>query len=229
MKITNDSHEASSSASSMTDDSTVPASPQEGCHIGGEGEGVSEDGQDERSDGDGSVIVRGNRGDGGREGSKEPRDLRVRMDLRAGHRCFRISVRAETASRLPFPCASPSTEKWTKLGKQQQQQRPRVIPGMRLRRDMWGNTVRVFTEEEVARHNQPGDAWLVVDGCVYDVSSWMDKHPGGIDAIMKRAGGVQDCSVDFGFHSTEARRLWQRLHIGELEGKPSALSGCVIA
>ena len=123
----------------------------------------------------------------------------------------------------------PHAEKWTKLGQQQQQRCPRLIPGMRLASDMWGNTVRVFTEEEVARHNQPGDAWLVVHGSVYDASSWMDNHPGGIDSIMNRAGGVRDCSMDFEFHSNEARRLWRRLKIGELEGKTSAFSGCVIA
>ena len=48
---------------------------------------------------------------------------------------------------------------------------------------------------------------VVVHGSVYDASSWMDNHPCGIDSIMNRAGGVQDCSMDFEFHSNEARRL----------------------
>ena len=36
----------------------------------------------------------------------------------------------------------------------------------------------IFTIEEVLKHNKNGDAWLIIDRKVYDVSDWTD-HPGG--------------------------------------------------
>ena len=105
--------------------------------------------------------------------------------------------------------------------------------GVRIRYDWLGNEIRVYTREEVARHNKVGDAWLVVDLKVFDASSWVHHHPGGINAIMTRAGGpksskeAKDASLDFEFHSENARRLWRKLEIGELEPDPSKGS-CVI-
>ena len=41
---------------------------------------------------------------------------------------------------------------------------------------------------EVSRHNAANDLWLVVDGKVYDVTDFVDEHPGGVDAILKKPG-----------------------------------------
>lgn len=34
---------------------------------------------------------------------------------------------------------------------------------------------------EVSKHQRQGDAWVVVDGVVYDVSHFVDTHPGGVE------------------------------------------------
>lgn len=44
-----------------------------------------------------------------------------------------------------------------------------------------------YTEAEVAKHNTPDDAWLIIDGKIYDVSGWGVQHPGG-DIIYSYAG-----------------------------------------
>lgn len=44
--------------------------------------------------------------------------------------------------------------------------------------------------EEVQEHQSNGDLWLVIDGKVYDVSDFMDEHPGGSDILMDVAGTV---------------------------------------
>lgn len=36
-----------------------------------------------------------------------------------------------------------------------------------------------LTKEEVSRHNSASDAWIIVDGKVYDVTTYVDLHPGG--------------------------------------------------
>jgi len=38
---------------------------------------------------------------------------------------------------------------------------------------------KVYTLQEVARHNQLHDAWTPVHGNVYDVTNWIHIHPGG--------------------------------------------------
>lgn len=36
-----------------------------------------------------------------------------------------------------------------------------------------------FTIAQIAEHNKPSDAWIIIDDGVYDVSAWGEKHPGG--------------------------------------------------
>mmetsp|Transcript_17009 Transcript_17009/g.31879 ORF Transcript_17009/g.31879 Transcript_17009/m.31879 type:complete len:326 (+) Transcript_17009:52-1029(+) len=49
-----------------------------------------------------------------------------------------------------------------------------------------------LTAEEVAKHRKPGDAWTIFQGRVYDITSYLDFHPGGKGTIMKGAG--KDCT-----------------------------------
>ncbi|KAL6067105.1 Acyl-CoA desaturase [Balamuthia mandrillaris] len=53
---------------------------------------------------------------------------------------------------------------------------------------------RLITEEELARHNSPGDYWLSVGLKVYNVSSFVERHPGG-DLILQGVG--KDVTVLF--------------------------------
>ena len=55
-------------------------------------------------------------------------------------------------------------------------------------------TVRQYTRAEVSKHNTPEDLWVIIrqrdtgDYRVYDLSSYVDEHPGG-DGILNQAGG----------------------------------------
>lgn len=50
---------------------------------------------------------------------------------------------------------------------------------------------RVVSVQEVQKHQSPGDLWVVIHGKVYDVSHFMDEHPGGSDVLMDVAGTVR--------------------------------------
>ena len=44
-----------------------------------------------------------------------------------------------------------------------------------------------ITYDELAMHTKPDDAWLALNGVVYDVSVYLQYHPGG-DIILTGAG-----------------------------------------
>lgn len=70
-----------------------------------------------------------------------------------------------------------------------------------------------FTPTEVAKHSSSEDAWLIIDGKVYDVTDF--DHPGG-DVLLSYAG--QDASEVFAaMHPTAAPRAYLKtLCIGSL-------------
>ncbi|KAH6681172.1 mitochondrial fmn-dependent dehydrogenase [Plectosphaerella plurivora] len=49
--------------------------------------------------------------------------------------------------------------------------------------------------DEVQKHKSEDDCWVIIDGMVYDLTDFLQKHPGGADAILAMAG--QDASSMF--------------------------------
>ena len=75
---------------------------------------------------------------------------------------------------------------------------------------------KLFTICQVRRHNHADSTWLVAGDRVYDATSILRGHPGGADCILRKAGGVVDCTQDLQFHSKSAIRMWKRHEIGRL-------------
>ncbi|XP_014733310.1 PREDICTED: cytochrome b5 reductase 4 isoform X2 [Sturnus vulgaris] len=44
------------------------------------------------------------------------------------------------------------------------------------------------TEDELSKHNKKEDCWICIRGFVYNVTPYMEYHPGGEDELMKAAG-----------------------------------------
>ena len=76
----------------------------------------------------------------------------------------------------------------------------------------------LLTAEEVARHNKEGDCWLIIRGKVYDVSQYLDDHPGGVEVVTDVAGKDATEDYDDVGHSEEADEMMRDYYIGDLNG-----------
>ncbi|KAG6378370.1 Flavocytochrome c [Boletus reticuloceps] len=66
-----------------------------------------------------------------------------------------------------------------------------------------------FTTAEVAKHNKKDDVWVIINGQVLDVTSFLPDHPGGEKAILLYAG--RDATEEFNMlHDPKARLVQSR-------------------
>lgn len=76
----------------------------------------------------------------------------------------------------------------------------------------------VYTLEEISKHNKKDDAWLVVNGYVYDITNYVDLHQGGDKAILNYAGKPDATEAVFGpQHPKTVKTLLQRYKIGKVK------------
>lgn len=82
---------------------------------------------------------------------------------------------------------------------------------------MESSTSKLFVFDEVAKHNQTKDCWLIIDGKVYDVTPFMDDHPGGDEVLLSSTG--KDATNDFEDvgHSDSARDMMAKYLIGDVD------------
>lgn len=77
-----------------------------------------------------------------------------------------------------------------------------------------------YTIDEVALHRNAKDHWTVINGKVYDLTSFVSLHPGG--PLILSTGGI-DASVlyeQYHFqHKARADAILKKYYVGEFEGK----------
>ena len=76
-----------------------------------------------------------------------------------------------------------------------------------------------FSREEVARHRSKDSLWIAHADKVYDVTDFVQRHPGGADILVEHAGGcVSDVmsSSDPHQHSNAAYQILNKYYIGDL-------------
>jgi len=76
--------------------------------------------------------------------------------------------------------------------------------------------IKVFSLEEVAKHNTKSDAWIVINGKVADITKWIPKHPGG-DIIMKGVGKDATSLFNSIGHDEYAKNMFKKYQIGVLK------------
>lgn len=82
----------------------------------------------------------------------------------------------------------------------------------------------MLTRAEVAKHNTEESLWCIIDHRVYDLTDFVDAHPGGSVVLAQVAG--QDATVDFyNLHRQEVLEKYRdQFCIGTIEGeKPEVI------
>ncbi|KAM9964448.1 hypothetical protein ACTFIW_004212 [Dictyostelium discoideum] len=71
-----------------------------------------------------------------------------------------------------------------------------------------------YTMEEVSKHDKVDDLWMVINQKVYDVTSFVNDHPGGGDYLIQNAGKeATNEFLDVG-HSQKAVDMLKDYYIG---------------
>ncbi|KAL2441174.1 putative cytochrome b5 [Exophiala dermatitidis] len=77
-----------------------------------------------------------------------------------------------------------------------------------------------FTFSEVSEHSTKKDLWVVIHDKVYNVSSFVDEHPGGEEVLLDVGGqDATEAFEDVG-HSDEAREILNGLLVGNVKRAP---------
>ncbi|CCW59608.1 unnamed protein product [Phytomonas sp. EM1] len=82
--------------------------------------------------------------------------------------------------------------------------------------NLWQKKWPLLSDEEICKHNNRMSLWIVSGNSVYDVTSFLNSHPGGDAILLRCGGGSKNCAEDFALHSQFGQRQWERLKIGEI-------------
>ncbi|XWS76832.1 hypothetical protein CRYUN_Cryun01aG0211500 [Craigia yunnanensis] len=80
-----------------------------------------------------------------------------------------------------------------------------------------GSGQKVFVYEDVAKHKERNSCWLLISGKVYDVTPFLEEHPGGDEVLLAASG--KDATEDFEDvgHSDDAKEMMEKYYIGEVD------------
>lgn len=77
------------------------------------------------------------------------------------------------------------------------------------------STRKTISSTEVAKHSTKDDCYLIVKNIVYDVTTYIDKHPGGKSKIVNKCG-QESTSVFAAIHSNFAWNLLAKYYVADL-------------
>ncbi|KAM7339461.1 hypothetical protein ACRRTK_000076 [Alexandromys fortis] len=76
--------------------------------------------------------------------------------------------------------------------------------------------VKYYTLEETQKHKDSKSTWVILHHKVYDLTKFLEEHPGGEEVLREQAGGDATENFEDVGHSTDARELSKTYIIGEL-------------
>ncbi|MBZ3885375.1 Cytochrome b5 type B [Sciurus carolinensis] len=77
-------------------------------------------------------------------------------------------------------------------------------------------SVTYYPLEEVMKRNSSKELWLVIHGQVYDITCFLNEHPGGEEVLLEQAGTDASESFEDVGHSSDAREMLKQYYIGDV-------------
>lgn len=78
------------------------------------------------------------------------------------------------------------------------------------------SVMQLFTRKEIEQRSRRNDAAIIIDNVVYDVTKFLEDHPGGVEVLLNNAGkDASRCFHDVG-HSDDAKNWRSTFKIGEV-------------
>ncbi|XP_020657466.1 cytochrome b5 [Pogona vitticeps] len=75
---------------------------------------------------------------------------------------------------------------------------------------------RYYTLEEIKQKNHSQSTWIILHNRVYDLTKFLEEHPGGEEVLREQAGGDATENFEDVGHSSDARALSETFIIGEV-------------
>lgn len=76
------------------------------------------------------------------------------------------------------------------------------------------------TYDELVKHNKKDDAWICLKGRVYNVTPYMDYHPGGVDELLRGVGKDATDLFNQVHKWVNFESMLEKCLIGKLVGPP---------
>ncbi|KAK9052882.1 hypothetical protein SSX86_029512 [Deinandra increscens subsp. villosa] len=77
--------------------------------------------------------------------------------------------------------------------------------------------MKVFDFANVSLHNNKNDCWVIINARVYDVTKFLDDHPGGDTVLLDVAGKNASEEFEEAGHGSAARLMLDEYYIGEAD------------
>uniref|UniRef100_A0A8C5L7L8 Cytochrome b5 heme-binding domain-containing protein n=1 Tax=Jaculus jaculus TaxID=51337 RepID=A0A8C5L7L8_JACJA len=80
----------------------------------------------------------------------------------------------------------------------------------------------VEVTKELRKHNRKDDCWICIRGFMYNVSPYMEYHPGGEEELMRAAGSDAGTDLfDQVHHWVNYESMLKECLVGRMEVKPA--------
>uniref|UniRef100_A0A4X2KEE8 Cytochrome b5 n=1 Tax=Vombatus ursinus TaxID=29139 RepID=A0A4X2KEE8_VOMUR len=76
--------------------------------------------------------------------------------------------------------------------------------------------LKCYMLEEIQKHNHSKNTWLILHYKVYDLTKFLEEHPGGEEVLRQQAAGDTPENFEDVGHFTDALELSKTYLIGEL-------------
>ncbi|XP_062377432.1 cytochrome b5 isoform X1 [Sardina pilchardus] len=76
--------------------------------------------------------------------------------------------------------------------------------------------VQYYRLTEVEQRNTFKSTWIIINHNIYDVTKFLEEHPGGEEVLREQGGGDATESFEDVGHSTDAREMAKDMVVGKL-------------